>query len=142
MDAPRIVVTKSTVPVGTTRKVAGAIRAEQQSRGVDIPFEVVSNPEFLKEGSAVADFQKPDRIGNSLREKPAATALPSLGPDAPGDALCRFEAPQLKAVNHRLAGALMHSKAGFKHHTHPGPAARAAGGPGRGAVGFQLKHWR
>ena len=62
MDAPRIVVTKSTVPVGTADKVAGAIRAEQQARGVEIPFEVVSNPEFLKEGSAVADFQKPDRI--------------------------------------------------------------------------------
>lgn len=44
MDAPRIVVTKSTVPVSTTGKVADAIRAEQQARGVAIPFEVVSNP--------------------------------------------------------------------------------------------------
>jgi hypothetical protein len=43
-------------------KVAEAIRSEQQAHGVEIPFEVVSNPEFLKEGSAVADFQKPDRI--------------------------------------------------------------------------------
>ena len=42
--------------------MAERLGAEQQSRGVDIPFEVVSNPEFLKEGSAVADFQKPDRI--------------------------------------------------------------------------------
>ena len=62
MDNPRIVVTKSTVPVGTADKVAEAIRAQQLARGVEIPFEVVSNPEFLKEGSAVADFQKPDRI--------------------------------------------------------------------------------
>lgn len=62
MDAPRVVGTKSTVPVGTAGKVSDAIRAEQWARGVEITFEVVSNPEFLKEGSAVADFQKPDRI--------------------------------------------------------------------------------
>lgn len=62
IDAPRIVVTRSTVSVGTADKVADAIRTEQQARGVEIPFEVVSNPEFLKECSAVADFQKPDRI--------------------------------------------------------------------------------
>ncbi len=62
MDGPRIVVTKSTVPVGTASKVAEAITAELEARGAEIPFQVVSNPEFLKEGSAVADFQKPDRI--------------------------------------------------------------------------------
>uniref|UniRef100_UPI003217AB80 UDP-glucose dehydrogenase family protein n=1 Tax=uncultured Draconibacterium sp. TaxID=1573823 RepID=UPI003217AB80 len=57
-----VIVTKSTVPVGTAAKVKDAIQNELQKRGEDIPFDVASNPEFLKEGSAVADFLKPDRI--------------------------------------------------------------------------------
>jgi UDPglucose 6-dehydrogenase len=57
-----VVVTKSTVPVGTARKVREAIQQELGKRGADIPFDVASNPEFLKEGNAVDDFMKPDRI--------------------------------------------------------------------------------
>lgn len=57
-----ILVTKSTVPVGTAHKVKEAIKAELERRGVDVPFDVASNPEFLKEGAAIKDFMFPDRV--------------------------------------------------------------------------------
>ena len=57
-----ILVTKSTVPVGTAKKVKVAIQKELDKRGVDIPFDVASNPEFLKEGAAIKDFMSPDRV--------------------------------------------------------------------------------
>jgi UDPglucose 6-dehydrogenase len=62
MDEYRIVVTKSTVPVGTAELVRAAIQTELDARGAEIEFDVVSNPEFLKEGNAVQDCLKPDRI--------------------------------------------------------------------------------
>lgn len=57
-----LLVTKSTVPVGTAAKVKAAVKQELEKRGVDIEFDIASNPEFLKEGAAIKDFMHPDRV--------------------------------------------------------------------------------
>src|SRR5690606_12297275 len=62
MTAARVVVDKSTVPVGTADKVRQAMAGVLAERGGDLAFSVVSNPEFLKEGAAIKDFMSPDRI--------------------------------------------------------------------------------
>ncbi len=62
MSGYKVIVTKSTVPIGTSRKVKEVVQRELKNRKLDIDFDVASNPEFLKEGAAVEDFLKPDRI--------------------------------------------------------------------------------
>ncbi|MFT3704719.1 MAG: UDP-glucose/GDP-mannose dehydrogenase family protein [Agriterribacter sp.] len=78
MDDYLLVVTKSTVPVGTAEKVRNAIQGELRHRNVDIEFDVASNPEFLKEGAAIDDFLKPDRIVIGLESARAKDLMKSL----------------------------------------------------------------
>lgn len=73
-----LIVTKSTVPVGTAAKVKQAIDEELDKRGVTIPFDVASNPEFLKEGAAIDDFLKPDRIVIGVESEKAEGILSRL----------------------------------------------------------------
>jgi UDPglucose 6-dehydrogenase len=78
MDGPRVIVDKSTVPVGTADKVREAVSAELARRGESIDFAMVSNPEFLKEGAAVADFMRPDRIVIGADDPDAIAAMREL----------------------------------------------------------------
>ena len=73
-----LMVTKSTVPVGTAKLVKNAIREELDKRGLQIPFDVASNPEFLKEGAAVEDFLKPDRIVVGIESQKAEDLMRKL----------------------------------------------------------------
>jgi len=75
MTSEKVIVDKSTVPVGTADKVRAAIADELERRGVTTTFHVVSNPEFLKEGAAVEDFQRPDRIVVGLDSQHAETVM-------------------------------------------------------------------
>ena len=73
-----ILVTKSTVPVGTAQKVKATIQAELDKRGVDVPFDVASNPEFLKEGAAIKDFMSPDRVVIGVESQKAKELMTTL----------------------------------------------------------------
>lgn len=73
-----ILVTKSTVPVGTAKKVKVVIQEELNKRGVNIPFDVASNPEFLKEGAAIKDFMSPDRVVVGVESKRAEEVMTKL----------------------------------------------------------------
>ena len=78
MNQYLVVVTKSTVPVGTAEKVKATIQTELNKRGVNIEFDVASNPEFLKEGDAVDDFMKPDRVVVGVESEKAKDIMERL----------------------------------------------------------------
>ena len=73
-----ILVTKSTVPVGTAKKVKATIQEELDKRGVEIEFDVASNPEFLKEGAAIKDFMSPDRVVVGVESERARELMSKL----------------------------------------------------------------
>lgn len=78
MNKYKLVVTKSTVPVGTAQKVRNAIQEELDKRGVKIEFDVASNPEFLKEGNAISDFMSPDRVVVGVESERAKKLMSKL----------------------------------------------------------------
>jgi UDPglucose 6-dehydrogenase len=78
MNSYGVVVTKSTVPVGTAEKVRNAVQEELNTRGLTLTFDIASNPEFLKEGAAIDDFMKPDRIVIGVESKQAEEIMTRL----------------------------------------------------------------
>ncbi len=78
MNEHKVVVDKSTVPVGTAERVQAVMQEGLRARGADIPFGVVSNPEFLKEGAAVEDFMRPDRIVIGSADEQAVATMRQL----------------------------------------------------------------
>jgi UDPglucose 6-dehydrogenase len=78
MNSYKVIVDKSTVPMGTGKKVKSVIQETLENRSLDIPFDVVSNPEFLREGSAVKDFMHPDRIVIGCESEKAAAIMKNI----------------------------------------------------------------
>ncbi len=78
IDHYMVIVTKSTVPIGTAKKVKAAVQEEIDKRGVNVDFDVASNPEFLKEGDAIDDFLKPDRIVVGIESEKAEKVMKKL----------------------------------------------------------------
>jgi UDPglucose 6-dehydrogenase len=109
-----VVVTKSTVPVTTGAKVHAAIQEALLNRGVSIPFSVASNPEFLKEGAAVEDFLKPDRIVIGVEDERAETIMKRLYKpfQLNGDRMIFMDIPSAEMTKY-AANAMLATKISF-----------------------------
>ncbi|ERM83953.1 UDP-glucose 6-dehydrogenase [Rhodonellum psychrophilum GCM71 = DSM 17998] len=109
-----VVATKSTVPVTTGEKVRAAIKASLEKRGVDLPFAVASNPEFLKEGAAIEDFLKPDRIVIGVDDEKAEEIMKRLYKpfQLSGDRLIYMDIPSAEMTKY-ASNAMLATKISF-----------------------------
>ena len=109
-----VVATKSTVPVTTGEKVRAAIKAALEKRGSDLPFAVASNPEFLKEGAAVDDFMKPDRIVIGVDDERAEEIMKRLYKpfQLNGDRIIYMDIPSAEMTKY-AANAMLATKISF-----------------------------
>lgn len=113
MQHPLIVVSKSTVPVGTCDRINDVIKRALSNRGVDFEFQVVSNPEFLKEGNAVDDFLRPDRIViGSHCEKATAKMKKLYQPFVSEDKICAMSVRSAEMTKY-AANAMLATKISF-----------------------------
>ncbi|MCL6260005.1 UDP-glucose/GDP-mannose dehydrogenase family protein [Aquiflexum sp. TKW24L] len=109
-----VIATKSTVPVTTGEKVRAAIKAALEKRGSDLPFAVASNPEFLKEGAAVDDFMKPDRIVIGVDDEKAEEIMKRLYKpfQLNGDRIIYMDIPSAEMTKY-AANAMLATKISF-----------------------------
>ena len=142
MDGYRVVINKSTVPVGTADKVQQRVAAVLAGRGAAIAFDVVSNPEFLKEGAAVGDFLKPDRIIVGTRSAQAQALMRELyEPFNRNHERTMF-------MDVRSASAEFRGRSGLRLGRRLGRRGRRFGSGRRGRLGRQILrrgaigHWR
>ncbi len=109
-----LLVMKSTVPVGTTHRVGSIVKAELEKRGADIGFDVVSNPEFLKEGTAIKDFMSPDRIVIGVESERAKGVMTRLyRPFLVNDFRCYFMDIPSAEMTKYAANAMLATRISF-----------------------------
>ncbi len=114
MSEYKIIVNKSTVPVGTARKVSDAIKNELETRNESIEYDVVSNPEFLKEGAAIDDFMKPDRIVVGVKNPRTAELMRALyAPFNRSHDRLHIMEPESSELTKYAANALLATKISF-----------------------------